>query len=86
MDKVAVSRAIAGLTELGYLERKASSEDGRRSLLFLTKMGQSVYQEIVPMALAEEARLAGSLTAVEREQLAMLMEKLAKAAADGPLW
>ena len=86
MDKVAVSRAIAGLTELGYLERKASSEDGRRSLLFLTKMGQSVYQEIVPMALAEVARLAGSLSAAEREQLAKLMEKLAKAAADGPLW
>ena len=31
MDKVAVSRAIAGLLDMGYLERKMSASDARTS-------------------------------------------------------
>ena len=77
MDKVAVSRAVAGLIELGYLERKASEDDGRRSQLYLTRTGQSVYDEIVPMALSEEQALEAVLTPEERVELTRLMEKLA---------
>ena len=87
MDKVAVSRAVAGLIELGYLERKAAEEDGRRSKLYLTRTGQSVYDEIVPMAMAEEQALEGVLTPEERLELTRLMEKLAGSASPGrPLW
>jgi len=87
MDKVAVSRAVAGLIELGYLERKASEEDGRRSRLYLTQTGQSVYDEIVPMALAEEQALEAVLSEEERNELTRLMEKLASSASpDRPLW
>ncbi|HPF21969.1 MAG: MarR family winged helix-turn-helix transcriptional regulator [Hyphomonas sp.] len=87
MDKVAVSRAVAGLIELGYLERKASEDDGRRSQLYLTRTGQSVYDEIVPMALSEEQALEAVLTPEERVELTRLMEKLAGSASPGrPLW
>ena len=87
MDKVAVSRAVAGLIELGYLERKAAEEDGRRSKLYLTRTGQSVYDEIVPMAMAEEQALEAVLTPDERRELTRLMEKLAGSASpDRPLW
>jgi DNA-binding MarR family transcriptional regulator len=87
MDKVAVSRAVAGLIELGYLERKASEDDGRRSQLYLTRTGQSVYDEIVPMALSEEQALEAVLTPEERLELTRLMEKLAGSASPGrPLW
>ena len=87
MDKVAVSRAVAGLIELGYLERKASEEDARRSQLYLTRTGQSVYDEIVPMAMAEDQALTGVLTAEERAELVRLMDKLAGSASpDRPLW
>lgn len=87
MDKVAVSRAVAGLIELGYLERKASEDDGRRSQLYLTRTGQSVYDEIVPMALSEEQALEAVLTPEERVELTRLMEKLADSASPGrPLW
>lgn len=87
MDKVAVSRAVAGLIELGYLERKASEEDARRSQLYLTRTGQSVYDEIVPIAMAEDQALTGVLTAQERAELIRLMEKLAGSASpDRPLW
>ncbi len=87
MDKVAVSRAVAGLIELGYLERKSSDEDGRRSQLYLTRIGQSVYEQIVPLAQSEERILTAVLTPEERTELTRLMEKLAAAASPGgPLW
>lgn len=87
MDKVAVSRAVAGLIEIGYLERKASEEDARRSMLYLTPTGQSVYNDIVPMAISEEQALESVLTPEERRELSRLMEKLAGSASpDRPLW
>lgn len=87
MDKVAVSRAVAGLMEVGYLERRPSTDDARRSLLFLTKAGRDVYELIVPLALAEEERLVASLSAKDQAELARLMEKLARVASpDRDLW
>jgi DNA-binding MarR family transcriptional regulator len=87
MDKVAVSRAVAGLIEVGYLERKSSEEDARRSMLFLTPAGKSVYDDIVPMAISEEQALESVLTPEECQELTRLMEKLAKSASpDRPLW
>lgn len=87
MDKVAVSRAVAGLIEVGYLERRPSADDARRSLLFLTKAGRDVYELIVPLALSEEERLVATLSAKEQAELARLMEKLARVASpDRDLW
>ena len=87
MDKVAVSRAVSGLIDSGHVARKASAEDGRRSILSLTPKGMGVYDKIVPIALGAERDLVETLSAAEREQLARLMEKLAKTAEpDRPLW
>lgn len=87
MDKVAVSRAIAAMIQMGYLERKTSETDGRRSQLFLTPAGRDVYELIGPMALGAEQKLASSLTEEEQKQLERLMGKLADAASpDRPLW
>ncbi|MFN4224977.1 MAG: MarR family winged helix-turn-helix transcriptional regulator [Hyphomonas sp.] len=87
MDKVAVSRAVAGLIEVGYLERRPSAEDARRSLLFLTKAGREVYELIVPLALSEEERLVATLSPKEQAELARLMGKLARVASpDRELW
>lgn len=87
MDKVAVSRAIAGLIEMGYLERRQSQEDARRSYLDLTPAGHDIYDLIVPLALSEEAKLVSALNAEELAELTRLMTKLAKAASpDLDLW
>ncbi len=87
MDKVAVSRAVAGLIELGYLERRASTEDARRSSLVLTAAGRGIYEMIVPLALSEEAQLVSALSEREQAELARLMGKLAKAASpERDLW
>ena len=87
MDKVAVSRAVAGLIEMGYLERRTSAGDARRADLYLTPAGRDIYELIVPMAKAEEERLVSALSAEEQAELERLMGKLARAAApDRDLW
>ena len=87
MDKVAVSRAVAGLIEMGYLERRPSTDDARRSNLVLTHAGLGIYDLIVPLALAEEARLESVLSTKEKIELARLMGKLAGVASpDRELW
>jgi len=87
MDKVAVSRAVSGLIEMGHVRREAAQNDGRRSLLYLTKKGEQTYDEIVPLAQAEEKAMTGALTKAERVELNRLLEKLAEAASpDRALW
>ena len=87
MDKVAVSRAVAGLIEMGYLERRPSTDDARRSNLVLTRSGMDIYSLIVPLAKSEEERLVATLSAKEQAELARLMKKLAKVASpERDLW
>ncbi|MEQ9436955.1 MarR family winged helix-turn-helix transcriptional regulator [Hyphomonas sp.] len=87
MDKVAVSRAVSGLIDSGHVSRKASPADGRRSILSLTAKGKGIYDKIVPIALKAERELIATLSPAEQEQLAHLMEKLARTTEpDRPLW
>lgn len=80
MDKVAVSRAVAGLVELGYLDRTPSKQDARRSALTLTKIGHSIYNQIVPLARQAEEDLLADLSDKDAADLERLMGKLAKSA------
>lgn len=75
MDKVAVSRAVAGLLDAGLLRRRLHGADRRRSRLELSARGYRVYDEIAPLALAYEARLLATL---EPREQAMLLQLLAK--------
>ena len=87
MDKVAVSRAVAGLIELGYMTREASTEDARRSVLKLTLPGRSIYDQIVPLALGYEKEL---LKGMDRQELSDLQSALTHLASiampDRELW
>ena len=87
MDKVAVSRAVSGLIELGYLTRQASPDDARRSELCLSPVGDTVYRQIVPLALKYEQDLLQKLSEQDRNQLEQTLSRLAEAAApDRDLW
>src|SRR5215472_18488899 len=57
MDKVAVSRAVAGLMKRGLIERATDKADRRRASLRLSTRGRAMYGRIVPIALAYEERL-----------------------------
>ncbi len=78
MDKVAVSRAVAKLLERGLIERDTHGNDRRRSVLTLSEVGYSVYDEIVPMALGCERLLLAQLSPEDRVQLDSLIKKLSE--------
>ena len=76
MDKVAVSRAVAGLARSGRVRRAQATRDRRRSVLTLTTRGRSVYRRIVPLALAYERRLLETLSADEQAKFGELLARL----------
>lgn len=76
MDKVAVSRAVAGLMKRGLVERSADLDDRRRASLHLTPKGRAMHADIVPLALKFEAELYQALSAEECQTLNGLCERL----------
>lgn len=76
MDKVAVSRALARLLERGLVQRDTHGSDRRRSVLELSPVGYTVYDEVAPMALDCERQLLALLDQTERAQLDGLLAKL----------
>ena len=76
MDKVAVSRAVAGLMKRGLVERATDRSDRRRAPLRLSGRGRAMHQRIVPLALAYEGRLYEALSAEERRSFDALTERL----------
>jgi DNA-binding MarR family transcriptional regulator len=80
MDKVAVSRAVAGLAQAGRVRRVLAASDRRRSVLTLTARGLAVYRRIVPLALAYQRRLLAELSDDERARFEALLARLQKRA------
>lgn len=76
MDKVAVSRAVASLLRARRLERRHAPGDRRRSMLRLSPLGESVYAEVVPVALAYERDLLAPLDAADRASLDRVLRAL----------
>ena len=82
MDKVTVNRAAKGLADRQLIARQAHEADGRSHHLELTETGRSLYDAIVPAALASEAQLESNLADHERETLLAILAKLTSAAED----
>jgi DNA-binding MarR family transcriptional regulator len=80
MDKVQVSRAVRALLAAKRLTRATHASDGRATVLALSRKGQAIYAEIVPLALALEQQFLSELSPTERNALDRLLAKLATAA------
>lgn len=76
MDKVAVSRAVAGLMKRDLIERATDLNDRRRASLRLSAKGRAMHAQIVPLALGYEAELYLALSPEERETLNGLCDRL----------
>ena len=61
MHKTKVSRAVRALEERRWLKRRESTHDRREEILRLTPLGRKTYTDIVPRALAFEAKILGTL-------------------------
>jgi DNA-binding MarR family transcriptional regulator len=80
MDKVTVMRAAQGLVRRGLVRRLANNADGRSHRLALTRSGERMYRDIVPLALEHEARLLRGLGWQDIAQLDRLLRQLEQAA------
>ncbi len=76
LDKVQVSRAVAGLIEKGLVARSQDPADRRNSVLNMTPAGWRIYRQIVPEALAFEENLVEGLSDQENAALNSALEKL----------
>ncbi|HZF26173.1 MAG TPA: MarR family transcriptional regulator [Steroidobacteraceae bacterium] len=86
MDKVAVSRAVSSLLQSRRIARAFANSDRRRSVLKLTRSGESVYWRVVPFARRYERALLASLSNAERVRLDRLLARLKRRAIElGPI-
>ena len=76
MDKVAVSRAVAGLVDAGRVERETHDDDRRRSVLRLSAAGRDIHDQVAPLALGFEKRLLDGMAPEERDVLFRLLDRL----------
>lgn len=76
MDKVAVSRAVSSLLRSRRVTRTFANADRRRSMLKLTRSGESVYWRVVPFARRYERALLADLSNAERMHLDRLLARL----------
>ena len=73
MDKVAVNRACKVLEQRKLIARSPNDRDGRSHHLELTAAGRSVFDEIMPIALAMEDRLFAPLKGSDRDKFKALL-------------
>src|SRR5882724_10387342 len=69
MDKVQVSRAVGRMQRRRLLKSGGTPADRRRRPLRLSRAGEAIYAEIVPLALARERHLLAALGAGEALEL-----------------
>ncbi|MDM0017439.1 MarR family winged helix-turn-helix transcriptional regulator [Variovorax saccharolyticus] len=76
LDKMAVSRALAGLQRAKRLHRHEDPTDQRRSRLYLSSAGKAVHAQVVVQARQREAELFAGVAADELQQLDATLDKL----------
>ena len=74
--------AAKALADRQLIARQAHEADGRSHHLELTETGWSLYDAIVPAALASESQLESNISAGERAALLAILAKLTAAAED----
>ena len=76
LDKMTVSRALAGLDRHGRLMKKPDPADKRRTCLRLSAAGQRVYEKVGVSGKARETQLFAAVGAAEQAQLARTLDTL----------
>jgi len=76
IDKSRASKAVASLSERGLIRRKSSDSDGRSIQLSLSEEGEQLYASAFPIALRRNNEILDVLTAQEKEQFDVIIDKL----------
>ena len=75
-DKATVVAILDSLEDLGWAERRRSTEDRRRHALYLTKAGQKALQKMLDEAHENERAVHAALSPEEQAQLFALLDKI----------
>ena len=75
VDKAWISRSLRQLSDKGLVNRASDKNDSRIAVISLTKIGQTLLEEIQPIAAATEARM---LEGIETADFKRDLERLIK--------
>lgn len=78
-DPSTISRQVAHLVRLGFVERMADPEDGRATLLTATDEGRRVFEENRRMRIERFAEMLSDWSAEDRRRFAELLGRFATA-------
>jgi DNA-binding MarR family transcriptional regulator len=78
-DPSTISRQVAHLVRLGFVERTADPEDGRATLLVATDEGRRVFGENRRMRIERFAEMLADWPVEDRRKFAELLERFATA-------
>lgn len=81
MDKMTVSRAVAGLVARRLVAREANPDDRRSQLLSLSRQGENLYAEVAPAALRLERQLFDGCGDEEVAGFVAMLHRLERSAA-----
>ena len=76
LDKMAVSRALAGLKQRRRVQRHDDPTDQRRGRLYLTSAGKDLFTVVSAEAQGREAELFAGVSAAELQRLGVTLDKL----------
>lgn len=79
LDKMTVSRAVASLERQGRLRKASDPRDARRTRLWLTAAGDTLFRSIGVLAAEREQRLFAGFAAADRAQFERLIDQLIRA-------
>jgi DNA-binding MarR family transcriptional regulator/ribosomal protein S18 acetylase RimI-like enzyme len=82
LDKSSTSRQLTRLESAGLVERRASSEDGRSSELYLTRAGQQLRRKIDAFASDQVSNALRHLTPADQQRLVTSLSQYVSALAD----
>lgn len=83
LDKMAVSRALAGLRRHKRVQRHDDPTDRRSSRLYLTAAGKALHETVGALGRQREIALFGGIGAAELAQLDATLDKLIEAVQRG---
>ncbi len=76
LDKMAVSRALAGLKRHKRVQRLGDPDDRRRGRLYLTAAGKALHETVGALGRQREAALFEGVTDAELDRLDATLDKL----------
>jgi DNA-binding MarR family transcriptional regulator/N-acetylglutamate synthase-like GNAT family acetyltransferase len=85
LDAGYLSRILRGFEERGLIEKQPSAEDGRRSVLLLTRSGRDAFATINTASQREIGELLGALAPVDQGRLVEAMGTIESLLGTGPV-